>query len=369
VTSDELKSWKDFTPTTDVKALGKADAIILCVPTPLTDDGRPDLSFVRDTAHAVGGVMQKGALVVLESTTYPGTTRGVVKPELERRGLKCGRDFLLAYSPEREDPGNRSFQGARIPKVVGGFDKASLKAASALYGAAVEKVVGVSGLEVAEAEKLLENIYRCVNIALVNELKLCLDKMGIDIWEVVEAAATKPFGFQKFTPGPGWGGHCVPVDPFYLTWRAREFGFETRFINLAGEINTQMPFWVVARLEGALKKPLAGAKVLVLGLAYKKDIDDPRESPAWKIMDLLAQKGAKVAYNDPHIPSLPKTRHWAHLDVPFAPVTDTSLGSHDAVVLVTDHSSYDYARIAKRARLIVDTRNAFAGLRGNIVKA
>jgi len=369
VPSEEIRSWRRFRATTRPADLRGCDAIILCVPTPLHEDGQPDLSFVRDTARAVGRTLRRGVLVVLESTTYPGTTREVVKPELERRGLKCGRDFLLAYSPEREDPGNPSFHGANIPKVVGGYDRESLRAAATLYGEAVERVVQVSTLEVAEAEKLLENIYRCVNIALVNELKMCFQKMGIDVWEVIEAAATKPFGFHKFTPGPGMGGHCIPIDPFYLTWRAREFGFETRFINLAGEINTQMPYYVVGRLESALKRPLAGAHVLVLGLAYKKDIDDPRESPAWKVLDLLSRKGAKVVYNDPHIPALPRTRHWPHLDVKHVRLTADALRAQDAVVLLADHAAYDANFIAKHSKLVVDTRNMFAGIKGRIVKS
>ncbi|MBI2931436.1 MAG: nucleotide sugar dehydrogenase [Planctomycetes bacterium] len=372
VPSSDLTVWRReglFEATSSYAKLRDADAVILCVPTPLAEDGRPDLSFVRDTARAVGKVLQRGRLVVLESTTYPGTTREVVKPELEQRGLKCGQDFLLAFSPEREDPGNKDWTAGKVPKVVGGFDEASLRAASALYGAAVDRVVEVSSLEVAEAEKLLENIYRCVNIALVNELKMCFDKMGIDVWEVIEAAATKPFGFQKFTPGPGMGGHCIPIDPFYLTWRAREYGFETRFINLAGEINTQMPFYVVERLKAALKRPLAGAKILVLGLAYKKDIDDPRESPSWKIMDLLVSKGACVAYNDPYIPKLPKTRHWSHLELKHVKLTPATLRAQDAVILLTDHTTYDAALIAKHAKLIVDTRNVFRGVQGNVVKA
>ncbi len=368
VPSKALKKWK-FEATIDYAKLRDCDAIILCVPTPLHEDGKPDLSFVRSTAASVARQLRKGQLVVLESTTYPGTTREVVLPELEKSGLKVGRDFLLAYSPEREEPGNKVWSGGNIPKVVGGYDKASLDAAVALYGAVCDKVVPVSTMEVAEAEKLLENIYRCVNIALVNELKMCLDKMGVDIWEVIEAAATKPFGFQKFTPGPGMGGHCIPVDPFYLTWRAREFGVDTRFINLAGEINIQMPFYVVRRLEESLKKGLKGAKVLVLGLAYKKDIDDPRESPSWKVMDLLVERGVAVSYNDPYFPKLPKTRQWSHLDVPSVDITPSTLRAHDAVVLLTDHSSYDYKLIAKHTRLVVDTRNAFAGLAGNIVRA
>jgi UDP-N-acetyl-D-glucosamine dehydrogenase len=364
----ELRQW-DFTATTDMRALSDVDAVILCVPTPLAEDGTPDLSYVRDTARAVGKVIRKGTLVVLESTTYPGTTREVVKPELERSGKRCGRDFLLAYAPERDDPGNRLVRPVDVPKVVGGYDRKSLKAAAALYATVVDRVVEVSSLEVAEAAKILENVYRAVNIALVNELKMCFERMGLDIWEVIEAAATKPYGFQKFVPGPGMGGHCIPIDPFYLTWRARQVGFDTRFIRLAGEINAQMPLYVVARLEQALRRPLKGARVLVLGLAYKRDIDDARESPAWTILDALVRKGARVSWHDPHIPRLPRTRRWSHLRVPRREPTVATLRSSDAVLLLTDHSAYDYALIAKRARLVVDTRNAFRGLRGRIEKS
>jgi UDP-N-acetyl-D-glucosamine dehydrogenase len=284
-------------------------------------------------------------------------------PELERRGLKCGRDFFLAFSPEREDPGNKDFTMEQIPKVIGGIDALSRRAAAALYGEVVTRVVEVTSCEAAEAAKLLENIYRCVNIALVNELKMCFDRMGIDVWEVVRAASTKPFGFQAFWPGPGLGGHCIPIDPFYLSWKAREFQFSTRFIDLAGEINTQMPYYVMAKLEEGLKsqgKKLAGARILMLGLAYKKDIDDPRESPAFKLLELLLQKGASVVYSDPNIPRFPASEHHKHLKVGSVPVTAEALASIDAALIVTNHSDFDYELIARYAPLIVDTRNACA---------
>jgi UDP-N-acetyl-D-glucosamine dehydrogenase len=361
--------------TSDFKNLGKADAIFVCVPTPLTMDGKPDVSSIRATAKAIGACLRKGQLIVLESTSYPGTTREIMKPELEKRGLKCGVDFFLSFSPEREDPGNKKFSMEQIPKIVGGIDDRSRAAAAALYREAVATVVEVSSCEAAEAAKLLENIYRCVNIALVNELKMCFDRMGIDVWEVIGAAATKPFGFQAFYPGPGLGGHCIPIDPFYLSWKAREFQFNTRFIDLAGELNIQMPYYVMSKLEDALRargKKLDGARILMLGLAYKKDIDDPRESPAFKLLELLEQKGAEVVYNDPHIPIFPTTPHYKHLKVKSVPVTETVLVSVDASLIVTDHAEYDYETIAKHSPLVIDTRNACGGLspwREKIVRA
>jgi UDP-N-acetyl-D-glucosamine dehydrogenase len=354
-----------LTATSDFKLLSKADAIFVCVPTPLTADGKPDVSSIKATAKSIAAGLRKGQLIVLESTSYPGTTREIMKPELEKRGLKCGSDFFLAFSPEREDPGNKKFTMEQIPKIVGGIDDLSRGAAAALYREAVANVVEVSSCEAAEAAKLLENIYRCVNIALVNELKMCFDRMGIDVWEVIGAASTKPFGFQAFFPGPGLGGHCIPIDPFYLSWKAREFQFNTRFIDLAGELNIQMPFYVLSKLEEALKgrgKKLQGARVLLLGLAYKKDIDDPRESPAFKLLELLEQKGAEVVYNDPHIPAFPSMRHYKHLKVKNVPLTEATLSAADAVVIVTDHSEYDYETIVKHAPLVIDTRNACGGL-------
>ncbi|MBI5201274.1 MAG: nucleotide sugar dehydrogenase [Elusimicrobia bacterium] len=358
-----LKKAKRLDATSDFKRLSGMDAIIICVPTPLTADGRPDLSFIRATAKLAGDNLRAGQLIVLESTTYPGTTREIMKPELEKSKLRLGKDFFLAFSPEREDPGNKHFTNEDIPKVVGANDPGSRQAASALYGAAVVKVVEVSSFEAAESAKLLENIYRCVNIALVNELKMCFDRMGIDVWEVIDAAATKPFGFQAFYPGPGLGGHCIPIDPFYLSWKAREYQFNTRFIDLAGELNTQMPYYVVGKLERALKergKTLEGAKILLLGLAYKRDIDDPRESPAFRLMEIVQEKGAKIVYNDPYIPAIPPTRHYKHLKVKAVALTEAEVGSADAVLIATDHSSYDWNWIVKHAQLVVDTRNTCA---------
>jgi len=361
--------------TSDFRNLASADAIFVCVPTPLTSEGKPDVSAIRQTAKSIGATLRKGQVVILESTSYPGTTREVMKPELERRGMRCGTDFFLAFSPEREDPGNKDFSMERIPKIVGGIDARSLRAAAALYGEVVARVVEVSSCETAEAAKLLENIYRCVNIALVNELKMCYDRMNIDVWEVIRAAATKPFGFQAFYPGPGLGGHCIPIDPFYLSWKAREYQFSTRFIDLAGEINTQMPYYVLAKLEEGLRaqgKKLEGARVLMLGLAYKKDIDDPRESPAFKLLELLDQKGASVVCNDPNIQKYASVGHAKDIKVTSVPVTSELLASVDAALIVTNHSDYDYGMIAQHAPLIVDTRNACADQtrwRGKIVRA
>jgi len=366
---------KQLLATSDFKHLASADAIFVCVPTPLTADGKPDVSSIRQTAKAIANTLRRGQLIVLESTSYPGTTREIMKPELEKKGLRCGEDFFLAFSPEREDPGNKKFSMEQIPKIVGGIDAPSRRAAAALYGEAVSRVVEVSSCEAAEAAKLLENIYRCVNIALVNELKMCFDRMGIDVWEVIGAASTKPFGFQAFYPGPGLGGHCIPIDPFYLSWKAREFQFNTRFIDLAGELNIQMPYYVMAKLEEALRgqgKKIEGARILMLGLAYKKDIDDPRESPAFKLLELLGQKGAEVVYNDPNIPKFPAMRHYEHLKVKSVPLTESVLTGVDAALVVTDHSDYDYEAIARHAPLIVDTRNACGGLsqwREKIVRA
>jgi UDP-N-acetyl-D-glucosamine dehydrogenase len=354
---------KRLLATDDFARLKDVDAVIICVPTPLTVDGKPDVSFIRQTSIAIAQHLRRGQLIVLESTSYPGTTREVMKSELEKGGRACGHDFFLAFSPEREDPGNKRFTNEDIPKVVGGIDEPSGKAAAALYGEAVIKVVEVPTAETAEAAKLLENIYRCVNIALVNELKMCFDKMGIDVWEVIRAASTKPFGFQAFYPGPGLGGHCIPIDPFYLSWKAREYQFNTRFIDLAGELNIQMPYYVIGKLEDALRrqgKKIEGAKILILGLAYKKDIDDPRESPAFKVMELLEQKGAKVVFNDPHVPQLPNMRHYRHLRGRVKPVdlTEKELASKDAVLIVTAHSTFDYEWIVKHSQLVIDTHNA-----------
>jgi UDP-N-acetyl-D-glucosamine dehydrogenase len=363
---------RHFQATTDFAKLKEADAIIICVPTPLDERRDPDLSFVEQTAVSIQPHLQRGQLVSLESTTYPGTTEELVLPILEKSGLKCPiasgpesenipTDFFLAFSPEREDPGNKQFGLAQIPKVVGGLNPPSGRAAQALYAQVVARVVPVSSTRAAEMTKLLENIFRCVNIALVNELKLLGMRMGIDIWEVIDAAATKPFGFMPFYPGPGLGGHCIPVDPFYLSWKAREYDFATRFIELAGEINTSMPYHVVEAVSNALnkqKKSLNGSKLLVLGVAYKKDVDDLRESPTLKIMQLLQQQGATIDYNDPYFPQLHKMRHYNYEGMKSVPLNPQTIASYDAIVIATDHSSYDYNAIVDAARLVVDTRNA-----------
>jgi len=366
----ELVATGRFDATTDPHRFHEVDAVIICVPTPLTDMREPDLSFIIDTAEALRRYLKAGQLVVLESTTYPGTTTDLLQPILEKSDLKAGRDFFLAFSPEREDPGNKQFSTRTIPKVVGGLDAASRQLAVALYEPIVEGVIPVSSTGVAEACKILENTYRSVNIALVNELKIVFDAMGIDIWEVIEAAKTKPFGFQAFYPGPGLGGHCIPIDPFYLTWVARKFGVHTRFIELAGEINTSMPLYVVNRVAEALnesQKPIKGSKICILGVAYKKDVDDPRESPAFTILELLHQRGAAVSYSDPHLPSLPPMRHH-FIRMDSQPLTKSFLASQDCLVIVTDHSAFDFNFIVRHARLIVDTRNATRNCRENGAK-
>ncbi|HEY3227552.1 MAG TPA: nucleotide sugar dehydrogenase [Planctomycetota bacterium] len=344
---------KRFEPTARFARLSEADAIVICVPTPLTDRGLPDLTAVRRTADVVARQLRRGRLVVLESTTYPGTTREELLPRLRKSGV----DFLLAYAPERQDPGNREHPLESIPRIVAGIDDASRRAAAALYRAVVPAVVEVETPEIAEAAKLLENIYRCVNIALVNELKIAFDRMGIDVWKVIDAASTKPFGFQAFRPGPGPGGHCIPIDPVYLAWKAEKAGVSTRFIRLAGEVNALMPVYVVDRLESALKR-LKGARVLLLGISYKRDVGDPRGSPAYAIAKELVRRGARPSYHDPFFPKPPAMRHYRGLRLPPAKLTEESLATFDAVVVVTDHSSYDFAWIAKHARLVVDTRHA-----------
>jgi len=362
-----------FSATADYSRLTEMDAIIICVPTPLNEYHEPDLSFITDTAKSIAPHLRAGHLVILESTTYPGTTEEVLIPILERgnrHGLKAsrgdasnGQEFYVAFSPEREDPGNQTVARRDIPKVVGGLNTKASDLSAALYGAIFARVVRVSSPAAAEMTKLLENIYRCVNIALVNELKLLSLRMGLDIWEVIDAAATKPFGFQPFYPGPGLGGHCIPVDPFYLSWKAKEWDFRTRFIELAGEINTNMPYHVLESVSKALnqhKKALNGAKVLVLGLAYKKDIDDLRESPSLTIIELLQKDGAQVSYNDPYFPTVGKGRKY-DLQMKCAPLEN--LGQYDCVLIVTDHSDYDYARIVRESQLVVDTRNATRGIK------
>jgi UDP-N-acetyl-D-glucosamine dehydrogenase len=361
-----------FEATSDYKRISEMDAIIICVPTPLNEYHEPDLSYITKTGEAIAPHLRAGQLVILESTTYPGTTEEVLLPILEKgnkgsvkaaRGDESdSRHFYLAFSPEREDPGNQTVARRDIPKVVGGLNPAASEMAAAIYGAIFNRVVRVSSPAAAEMTKLLENIYRCVNIALVNELKLLSLRMGLDIWEVIEAASTKPFGFQPFYPGPGLGGHCIPVDPFYLSWKAKEWDFRTRFIELAGEINISMPYHVIGAVVSALnqqKKALNGARVLVLGVAYKKDIDDLRESPALTIIELLQKEGAQVSYNDPYFPMIGKGRKY-DLQMKCAPLEN--LGQYDCAVIVTDHSDYDYAKIVRESQVVVDTRNATRGI-------
>lgn len=362
-----------FTPTTDFSKLADMDAILICVPTPLDAHREPDMTYVFETTRRITETLRKGQLITLESTTYPGTTDEDMRNILEATGLKAGKDFFLAYSPEREDPNNRDFSTGTIPKVVGGYSQKCLKIAKALYDTIVVKTVPVSSTKAAEATKLLENIYRSINIALVNEMKVLFDSMGIDVWEVIAAAATKPFGFTPFYPGPGLGGHCIPIDPFYLTWKARQFEVPTRFIELAGEVNTAMPTFVVGKVMDALNnkgKSLKGSKILILGLAYKKNIDDIRESPSFKLVEILAGKGASVDYNDPYVPKTHKMRKY-HFKMKSVPLTAANLKKYDCVLLATDHSEYDPEFIAANAVLIVDTRNMFANIKNkaSIVKA
>jgi len=374
ISGEEIQAARaqGFSATSDYSQLGAMDAVIICVPTPLNEYHEPDLSFITDTTHSIAPHLRAGQLVVLESTTYPGTTEEVMVPILEKEnkaGLRAARgdhsgekEFFVAFSPEREDPGNTTVARRDIPKVVGGLNRQASELAGALYGSIFNRTVPVSSPAAAEMTKLLENIYRCVNIALVNELKLLCLRMGIDIWEVIEAASTKPFGFHPFYPGPGLGGHCIPVDPFYLSWKAKEWDFRTRFIELAGEININMPYHVLASVASALnrhKKSLNGARILVLGVAYKKDIDDLRESPALAIIELLQKDGAQVSYNDPYFPVVGKGRKY-DLQLKCSPLEN--LAQYDCVVIVTDHSDYDYRRIVQESQLVVDTRNATRGI-------
>jgi UDP-N-acetyl-D-glucosamine dehydrogenase len=368
---DFLRSSPAFSCTTDPAGLVAADAILLCVPTPLGSHKEPDLGFVLDSTRMVAKVLRKGQLVVLESTTYPGTTRGEMGPILDSSGLQRNSDYFLAYSPEREDPGNPEFSASVIPKLVGGTDAVSGALAHALYSRVVREAHLVSSAEVAETAKLLENVFRAVNIALVNELKTVLTDMGIDVWEVIAAASTKPFGFMPFHPGPGLGGHCIPIDPYYLTWKAREVGRATRFIELAGEVNTSMPRWVVERTQGALNedgRSVKGAKVLVVGVAYKRNIDDARESPSAEIIEMLRDRGAHVSYHDPHIPEFPTMRRHA-IDLRSVPLSDDALAASDCVLILTDHDAVDYGAIAHHARLVVDTRNAMARVPAGTARA
>lgn len=364
IPSTTVSNWlekKQFEATTDLSRMKEADALLICVPTPLTSSRDPDLTYVEKTTEAIAESLRPGQLIVLESTTYPTTTRDVMLPILNSKGLTIGEDYYLAYSPEREDPGNPDFSAAGIPKVVGGMDENSLQVAVALYEHAVVNVVPVSSPEVAEACKILENTYRAVNIAMVNELKTLFDRMGIDVWEVIDAAKTKPFGFQAFYPGPGLGGHCIPIDPFYLSWLARKEGLTTRFIELAGEVNTRMPRYVIDRLAEFLNqqsKPLKGSKICMLGVAYKKDVDDPRESPSFHLMDLLLERGVDFTYNDPHIPQLPKMRHHNVPAMESQELTKEYLAQQDCVLIATDHSDYDYNFIVEHSNMVLDTRNA-----------
>lgn len=360
-----------FEATGDFVSLGAADGVIICVPTPLNAFREPDLSFVVDTMDAIAPHLRPGQVVSLESTTYPGTTEEELLPRIEARGFKVGKDVFLVFSPEREDPGNARFSTRTIPKVCGGVTRDCLDIGLALYGQVIDTLVPVSSTRAAEMTKLLENIHRAVNIGLVNEMKIVADRMGIDIHEVIRAAATKPFGFVPYYPGPGLGGHCIPIDPFYLTWKAREYGINTRFIELAGEINRAMPEWVMGKVIGALNdrgRALKGSRVLVLGIAYKKNVDDMRESPAVELMELLIAKGAKVEYSDPHVPVFPKMRrHQFHLE--SVSLSSDTVAHYDLLLLATNHDAFDYAMIARCANLIVDTRGVFDRQAPNVVQA
>lgn len=365
------KPSPSFEATTDMSNLKRADAIIICVPTPLTDKREPDLTYIENTAKEIKKYLRAGQLISLESTTYPGTTDELLLPLFEENGLKAGKDFFLVFSPEREDPGRIDFTTKTIPKVVGGITKQCLKLGSALYSKIINNIVPVSSTRAAEMTKLLENIYRSVNIALVNELKMLCDRMDIDVWDVINASKTKPFGFQAFYPGPGLGGHCIPIDPFYLTWKAREYDFSTRFIELAGEINANMPYYVVQKIMEAINgqgKSLKGSKILLLGIAYKKNVDDLRESPSLELIRILKEKGAKVDYNDPFIPVA--ISHRRGFTMRSTKLTDKNIKKYDCVLIATDHSSYDYKWIVENSKLVVDTRNATKGIKSKkIVKA
>ncbi len=377
IPSEKIQAAREagkFEATDDFSRLTEVDAILVCVPTPLGKHREPDISYIENTSETISKYIRKDQLVVLESSTFPGTTEEVMRPIIEKSGLKAHKDFYLAFSPEREDPNNPKYSTRTIPKVVGANDPVSLELAKTLYDQVIVKTVPVSSSQAAEATKLLENIFRSVNIALVNEMKMILDRMGIDVWEVIHAASTKPFGFMPFYPGPGLGGHCIPIDPFYLTWKAHEYEMNTRFIELAGEVNTFMPFYVVNKLMDGLnqhKKSLNGAKVLVLGLAYKKDIDDLRESPSLKLMQLITEKGGLVDYHDPYIPQLRPTRHY-NFNMDSVPLTAKTLKKYDAVLISTDHSKFDFNFIVENSQLVIDTRNATRDVkkgREKIIKA
>ncbi len=360
-----------FEATADFSRAAECDALVLCVPTPLNKYREPDMSYVINTTNALKPFLREGQIISLESTTYPGTTEEELLPRIEENGLSVGDNIFLVYSPEREDPGNPDFETRTIPKVIGGHTAGCLEVGVALYEQAIDQIVRVSSTKAAEMTKLLENIHRAVNIGLVNEMKIVADKMGIDIFEVVDAAATKPFGFTAYYPGPGLGGHCIPIDPFYLTWKAREYGLHTRFIELSGEVNQAMPEYVVSKLADGLNnagKPLKGSEILVLGIAYKKNVDDMRESPSVQIMELIASKGAQVAYSDPHVPVFPEMREH-HFDLSSEALNATSLASYDAVILATDHDRFDYEMIEKHAQLIIDSRGKFRAPAKHVIKA
>jgi UDP-N-acetyl-D-glucosamine dehydrogenase len=362
---------RGFQATTDFSRVSEADALILCVPTPLNKHREPDLSFVLDTTDSLIPSLRSGQVISLESTTYPGTTDEELLPRLESRGLKVGVDIYLVFSPEREDPGNPNFTTQTIPKICGGHTEACLKVGMALYGQVIDRVVPVSSTRAAELTKLLENIHRAVNIGLVNEMKIVADKMDIDIHEVIRAAATKPFGFVPYYPGPGLGGHCIPIDPFYLTWKAREFGVHTRFIELAGEVNSSMPDYVIAKVASALnsiKKAINGSRILVLGIAYKKNVDDMRESPSVTLMEKLRDMDAEIAYSDPHIPTFPKMREH-FFDLSSIPLSAKTLSDYDCVLLATDHDRFDYELIKNNSKLIVDSRGRYPNAAPNIIRA
>ena len=378
ISAEKIKALvgrKQFEATSEFSRMKEADCIIICVPTPLTEKKDPDLQYIEKTADSIAATLRKGQLVSLESTTYPGTTEEILLEKFRKTGLEVGKDYFLVFSPEREDPGNPKFSTRTIPKVVGGITAECLEAGKMLYEQVIDRVIAVSSTRAAELVKLLENIYRAVNIALVNELKLLAHRMDIDIWEVINAASSKPFGYTAFYPGPGLGGHCIPIDPFYLAWKAKEYDFSTRFIQLAGEINTSIPYYVVERLAGALNdrsKSVRSAKVLVLGVAYKKDVDDVRESPALEIMEILQSKGAILTYSDPYIPRLHKMRHYDFSHMSSVPLTEDVLKSHDVALITTDHTNFEYQWIVDHSNLVVDTRNATRGVargRENIVPA
>ncbi len=365
------KLLKNFEAKSDFSCSSDVDALILCVPTPLKKNKKPDLSFVTNTMSMLLPYMRKGQLLSLESTTYPGTTEEELLPRIEKKGLKVGKDFFLTYSPEREDPGNLNYKTKTIPKILGGHTRNCLEIGRELYGSSIDQIISVSSTKVAEMTKLLENIHRAVNIGLINEMKIVADKMNIDIYEVINAASTKPFGFTPYYPGPGLGGHCIPIDPFYLTWKAKQIGIDTRFIKIAGIVNTSMPRWVISKSEKILEtygKSLKGLKVLVLGIAFKKNVQDTRESPGIELMRLLKKKGAKISYSDPHVPIFPKMREY-NFNLSSINLTSQSIKSYDLLLIATDHTKFDYSLIQKNAKLIIDTRGVYLNKFRNVVKA